>query len=176
MQWSCKWNVLQYQSQCIQEFSIFIITILFKNINFVIRRLNQRIEFLNSDTSFAVRKFVQKKQTGGRPKSVINEDAIKLLRQQGYNWTDISKIFEISAKTLSRRRKENNIQDTIQQYSNLTDDELDRIVKQIFKKYGSSDDFQIMTKRPLTPSQQEIKENHRARSAKMRVIVRKDLK
>ncbi|CAH1755697.1 7434_t:CDS:10 [Entrophospora sp. SA101] len=41
----------------------------------------------------------------------------------------------------------------------------DRIVKQIFKKYGSSDDFQIMTKRPLTPNQQEIKENHRARIA-----------
>jgi 16S rRNA (cytosine1402-N4)-methyltransferase len=52
----------------------------------------------------------------------------------------------------------------------------DRIAKQIFKKYGSSDDFQIITKRPLTPNQLEIKENHRARSAKMRVIVRKDLK
>ena len=101
------------------------------DINFVIRRLNQRIEFLNNDTSFAVRTFVQKEKTGGRPKSVINEDVIKLLRQQGYNWTDISKIFEISTKTLSRQRKENNILDTIQQYSNLTDDELDRIVKQI---------------------------------------------
>jgi len=48
----------------------------------------------------------------------------------------------------------------------------DRIVKQIFKKY-SSHNFQIITKKPLIPTQKEVQENHRARSAKMRVIVRK---
>jgi len=48
----------------------------------------------------------------------------------------------------------------------------DRIVKQIFKKY-SSRNFQIITKKPLIPTQKEVQENHRARSAKMRVIVRK---
>jgi 16S rRNA (cytosine1402-N4)-methyltransferase len=59
----------------------------------------------------------------------------------------------------------------------------DRIVKQIFKKHGSSaifnssdklslSNFQIITKKPSTPTRQEIRENHRARSAKMRVIVR----
>jgi 16S rRNA (cytosine1402-N4)-methyltransferase len=48
----------------------------------------------------------------------------------------------------------------------------DRIVKQIFKKY-SSNNFQIITKKPLTPTQLEIMNNHRARSAKMRVIERK---
>lgn len=101
------------------------------DINFVLKRLNQRIEFLNNDTSFAIRTFVQKEQTGGRPKSVINEDAVKLLRQQGYNWTDIANTFNISAKTLRRRREENNVQDTIQAYSTLTDNELDEIVKQV---------------------------------------------
>ena len=48
----------------------------------------------------------------------------------------------------------------------------DRIVKQMFKKY-SSDKFQIITKKPLIPTQKEVQENHRARSAKMRVIFRK---
>ena len=48
----------------------------------------------------------------------------------------------------------------------------DRIVKQMFKKY-SSDNFQIITKKPLIPTQKEVQENHRARSAKMRVILRK---
>ena len=48
----------------------------------------------------------------------------------------------------------------------------DRVVKQIFKKYASSH-FQIVTKKPLTPTQSEIMGNHRARSAKMRVIERK---
>jgi 16S rRNA (cytosine1402-N4)-methyltransferase len=46
----------------------------------------------------------------------------------------------------------------------------DRIVKQIFKKYNSLGKFQIITKKPLTPQQKEINENHKARSAKMRVI------
>lgn len=101
------------------------------DIKFVINRLNQRIEFLNNDTSFAVRNFVQKEKTGGRPKSLINEDVVKLLRQQGYNWTDIANTFNISAKTLSRRREESNLQDTIQPYTDLTDDELDEIVKQL---------------------------------------------
>ena len=49
----------------------------------------------------------------------------------------------------------------------------DRIVKQIFKKYASNH-FQIITKKPLVPTQLEIMENHRSRSAKMRVIERKD--
>jgi hypothetical protein len=101
------------------------------DINFVINRLNQRIEFLNSDTSLAVRNFIQKEKTGGRPKSLINEDVVKLLRQQGYHWTNIANTFNISVKTLSRRREESNLQDTIQPYTVLTDDELDEIVKQL---------------------------------------------
>ncbi|CAG8514578.1 7820_t:CDS:1 [Racocetra fulgida] len=48
----------------------------------------------------------------------------------------------------------------------------DRIVKQTFRKY-SGPNFQIITKKPLTPTPQEVQENHRSRSAKMRVIVRK---
>jgi uncharacterized protein YerC len=99
------------------------------DINFVINRLNQRIEFLNSDTSLAVRNFVRKEKTGGRPKSLINEDVVKLLKQQGYYWTNIANTFNISVKTLSRRREESNLQDTIQPYTVLTDDELDEIVK-----------------------------------------------
>ncbi|CAI2196213.1 19378_t:CDS:2, partial [Funneliformis geosporum] len=38
----------------------------------------------------------------------------------------------------------------------------DRIVKQTFKKYASSH-FQIITKKPLIPTQLEVIENHRAR-------------
>ena len=50
----------------------------------------------------------------------------------------------------------------------------DRIVKQIFKKYNAlSSNFQIITKKPLTPNLTEIIYNHRSRSAKMRVLKRK---
>ena len=62
----------------------------------------------------------------------------------------------------------------------------DRIVKQIFKKYAKNycfvefdkkskldlKKFQIITKKPLTPSPAEIAHNHRSRSAKMRVLKR----
>ncbi|RHZ37647.1 Ribosomal RNA small subunit methyltransferase H [endosymbiont GvMRE of Glomus versiforme] len=48
----------------------------------------------------------------------------------------------------------------------------DRIVKQIFKKYSELGYYQILTKKPLTPAGEEIVINHRARSAKMRVITR----
>jgi 16S rRNA (cytosine1402-N4)-methyltransferase len=48
----------------------------------------------------------------------------------------------------------------------------DRIVKQIFKKRALSNNFQIITKKPLIPTPKELSENHRSRSAKMRVIAR----
>ena len=46
----------------------------------------------------------------------------------------------------------------------------DRIVKQIFKKYSKLGNYQILTKKPLTPKAEEVANNHRARSAKMRII------
>jgi 16S rRNA (cytosine1402-N4)-methyltransferase len=48
----------------------------------------------------------------------------------------------------------------------------DRIVKQIFKKYNSLEEFQIITKKPLTPIKKEVNENYKSRSAKMRIIQR----
>ena len=48
----------------------------------------------------------------------------------------------------------------------------DRIVKQMFKKYNELDGYQIVIKKPLIPANEEIVNNHRARSAKMRVISR----
>src|SRR5437764_11813908 len=101
------------------------------DINFVIRKLHQRIEMLNHDSSSASNKFVKKVKTGGRPKIVIDDEVIKLLRQLEYNWTDIAKTFCISSRTLSRMRENSNLQDTIQSYSTLSDVELDNIVKQI---------------------------------------------
>ncbi|CAG8455211.1 21705_t:CDS:2 [Gigaspora margarita] len=47
----------------------------------------------------------------------------------------------------------------------------DRIVKQVFRQHSKLG-FQILTKKPLTASQEEVARNRRARSAKMRVIVR----
>ncbi|KLL01560.1 MAG: 16S rRNA methyltransferase [Mycoplasmataceae bacterium RC_NB112A] len=49
----------------------------------------------------------------------------------------------------------------------------DRIVKQTFKQKCSSEtNFTLLTKKPLRPSVTEVNKNHRARSAKMRILVR----
>jgi 16S rRNA (cytosine1402-N4)-methyltransferase len=50
----------------------------------------------------------------------------------------------------------------------------DRIVKQTFKALSTQPggELEILTKRPQSPSQQELDQNPRARSAKLRVIQR----
>jgi 16S rRNA (cytosine1402-N4)-methyltransferase len=45
----------------------------------------------------------------------------------------------------------------------------DRIVKNMFKKYKELKFLEILTKKPITPSDEEIKENPASRSAKLRV-------
>ncbi|WP_297887358.1 16S rRNA (cytosine(1402)-N(4))-methyltransferase RsmH [Sulfurihydrogenibium sp.] len=48
----------------------------------------------------------------------------------------------------------------------------DRIVKNTFKKYKELKFLEILTKKPITPQEDEIKENPASRSAKMRVARR----
>jgi 16S rRNA (cytosine1402-N4)-methyltransferase len=45
----------------------------------------------------------------------------------------------------------------------------DRLVKQFFKDAQEKEELFVLTKKPLVPSEKEIQENPRARSAKMRV-------
>lgn len=46
----------------------------------------------------------------------------------------------------------------------------DRIVKNIFKNYHQQEKIMLITKKPITPSDEEITLNPRARSAKLRII------
>lgn len=50
----------------------------------------------------------------------------------------------------------------------------DRIVKHCFRGLGKQGDFQVITKRPLVADEQECANNPAARSAKLRVIQRKE--
>ncbi len=49
----------------------------------------------------------------------------------------------------------------------------DRIVKNYFKELGGANLAQILTKKPIVPSEQEKDENPRSRSAKLRVVEKK---
>lgn len=48
----------------------------------------------------------------------------------------------------------------------------DRIVKRVFKEAALNNNFCLITKKVITPEKEEIKQNNRARSAKLRVIER----
>ncbi|MHC4693763.1 MAG: 16S rRNA (cytosine(1402)-N(4))-methyltransferase RsmH [Planctomycetota bacterium] len=49
----------------------------------------------------------------------------------------------------------------------------DRLVKNNFKANEKAGIYRIVTKKPIVPSREEIAENHRARSAKLRIAERK---
>ncbi len=113
----------------------------FYDIDFIQRRMLQlynlradlikKMEDLNNQDNIAINKFIQYQLTGGRPKIWINPLAIKLLREQGLDWTKIASIFGVSIKTIERRRKENNISDDYIGYANISDNELDNLVKEL---------------------------------------------
>lgn len=50
----------------------------------------------------------------------------------------------------------------------------DRIVKNVFRDESKNGDFKIITKRPIISSEEELQENPRARSAKLRIIEKND--
>ena len=48
----------------------------------------------------------------------------------------------------------------------------DRIIKQTFQSLRKNSDFEIITKKPITPTEEEKRRNPRARSAKLRLIAK----
>lgn len=90
-------------------------------------QLNVQIETLQDTNSNGMALSFQ--PTGGRYKIIILECALRLLREEGFNWSQIAEIFNVSAKTIYRRRKEFNIPDDLANYMNITDEQLDNIVK-----------------------------------------------
>ena len=51
----------------------------------------------------------------------------------------------------------------------------DRIVKQFFKKLAEEEDAEVLTKRPIVATKEEISMNPRSRSAKLRIVQKIDI-
>src|SRR5688572_25810927 len=77
------------------------------------RQLETKIETLNSENNNPINNFISYRHTSGRPTILISENAIRILRKEGFSWKKIATIFGISSKTIQRRRREFNIPDDI---------------------------------------------------------------
>ena len=65
----------------------------------------------------------------GRPRLIFNGENADELRQLGFSWTDTARILGVSTRTLCRRRQESGDSG----FSNISDDELDGIVREILR-------------------------------------------
>ncbi|CAG8578640.1 2723_t:CDS:1 [Paraglomus occultum] len=92
--------------------------------------LKQKVNRLNSSSTSSRNRLIQYESTGGRRRVVIPVLITRNLREEGLSWSNIANLFGISDRTLRRRRNELNIPDDFT-YSNVTDAELDNIVRQI---------------------------------------------
>lgn len=76
----------------------------------------------------------------GRPPVDISKDDIIVLRELNYTWTKISRMLDVSRKTLYRRLEEFNIPHS--DYASLSSNELDEIIKGI--KVNFPNDGEVM--------------------------------
>ncbi|CAJ0837896.1 11641_t:CDS:2 [Entrophospora sp. SA101] len=93
------------------------------------RQLETKIETLNSENNNPINKFISYRCTSGRPTILVSENAIRILRKEGFSWEKIATIFGISSKTIQRRRRELNIPDDIGEYTQLTNEQIDGVVR-----------------------------------------------
>jgi len=66
-----------------------------------------------------------------RPALNITKEQIEYLHSIHFSWKKIAQLPDISVSTLQRRRRALRISDNFEQYSDISDDELDQIYKEI---------------------------------------------
>lgn len=86
-------------------------------------------------------------QGPGRPALNITKEQIEYLRSIHFSWEKIAQLLHISVSTLQRRRRVLGISDNFEQYSDISDDELDQIYKEI-----TAADTNVSNGRLLTPN------------------------
>ena len=85
----------------------------------------------DNSISFYSQPFPREGQGPGRPALNITKEQIEYLRCLHFSWEKIAQLLHISVSTLQRRRRSLEISDDLEQYSDISDHELDEIYKEI---------------------------------------------
>ena len=78
----------------------------------------------------------------GRPKLSIPASSLLYLRESGYSWKQIAEMFLVSQWTILRRAREYGLSD-VGRFSNICDDELNRIVLEFFQEHSNFVGFSL---------------------------------
>lgn len=92
-------------------------------------RLEQRFQAVEEDELHYTCPNERERQGRGRPKLLIPKEQLEGLRSFGFSWISISKMLGVSEKTLRRRREAYGIPSTLEQFMEITDDQVDDLVK-----------------------------------------------
>ena len=100
-----------------------------------IKSLHSYAKSLENTSSFTDSYAAQYTQHGdgrpGRPKLNVTLEQIEFLRSLHFSWEKIAQLLQVSVPTLQKRRREFGISDNLQQYSDISDDNLDKIYREL---------------------------------------------
>lgn len=80
----------------------------------------------------------------GRPKLYIPREQLEGLRALGFSWAAIARLLGISEKTVKRRREDYDMSNHDVCFSDITNDELDSLVKHVLEVSQNSGERMIM--------------------------------
>ena len=83
-------------------------------------------------------------QGRGRPRLLIPKEQLEGLRLLGFSWISISKMLGVSEKTVRRRRDAYGIPSTREQFMEITDDQVDDLVKSALEVSPNSGERMVM--------------------------------
>ena len=93
-------------------------------------------DIMSMDATPSVRKPVTvQKDSAGRPAFEISRETLKLFLSYGFSFVKIAEMLGVSAKTVSRRIKEFGLKGEVPKYTNITNDDLDKIVSDIYREF-----------------------------------------